>query len=75
MANERIPFRSRAESKSMFFRERLILNIANLRYELEVISILTPLPPIRTPKLAVLKAAGAPDKAKSSKTGKRWPCT
>ena len=56
MPNKPIPFHSRtsSDSQSIFFRERLILNVANLRYELDVISILTPLPPARGPKLAVL---------------------
>jgi len=43
-----------SESKSSFMRERLILHVANLRYELDVIAILTPLPPARGPKLALL---------------------
>jgi len=30
-------------------RQRLILNVANLRYELDVITILTPLPPAPAP--------------------------
>jgi len=38
-------------------RQRLILNVANLRYELDVITILTPLPPAPAPKLAALPAA------------------
>ena len=55
MANEPIPFHSQtgSGSKSIFMRERLILNVANLRYELDLIAILTPLPPIRKPQLAV----------------------
>ena len=43
-------------------RERLILNVANLRYELDVISILTPLPPERVPKLQVLAPPNAEQK-------------
>jgi hypothetical protein len=43
-------------------RERLMVNVANLRYELDVISILTPLPSERRPKLAVLAPTKAPDK-------------
>jgi hypothetical protein len=35
-------------------RERLILSIANLRSEFDVIGILTPLPRERKPKLEVL---------------------
>src|ERR1044072_9868457 len=48
-----IPFPSRTDSgsKSIFMRERLFLNVANLRYELDVISILTPLPPEPVPHL------------------------
>ena len=40
-------------------RERLIVNVGSLRYELDIISILTPLPPERKPKLAVLTPPSA----------------
>jgi len=43
MANELIPFPSRNKtgSNSIFTRERLIAKVANLRYEIEIISIAT----------------------------------
>jgi hypothetical protein len=61
MPKKPIPFRSltSSESKSIFFRERLILNVANLRYELDVISIRTPLPPVSRAQVA----PAAPSKA------------
>jgi hypothetical protein len=34
--------RTCSDSKSIFMRERFILNVANLRYALDIISILTP---------------------------------
>jgi hypothetical protein len=40
-------------------RKRLILNVANLRYELDVICILTPLPPKPRSNLEVLAPANA----------------
>ena len=54
MANKRNPFHSQinSQSKRILFRERLILNVANLRYELEMISVLTPLNPGPGPQLA-----------------------
>jgi hypothetical protein len=61
MPNTPIPFPSRTNpgSGSAFMRKRLILNVANLRYEFDVICILTPLPPKPITKLAVLAPANA----------------
>jgi len=68
MAEKPFPIRSRdsSDSKSIFMRERLILNIANLRYELEVIAILTPLPPAKGPELAVLPLSDAKRKPRAA---------
>jgi hypothetical protein len=54
MAEKPLPFRRSSDSKSIFMRERIILNVANLRYELDLIAILTPLPPAQQPKLATM---------------------
>ena len=56
MAKKPLLFRAGGnyDSKSIFMRERLILNVANLRYEFELIAILTPLPPARRSELTVL---------------------
>ena len=61
MANELIPFPSgtKTGSNSIFTRERLIARAANLRYEIEIISIITPLPPARKPKQPVLARSAA----------------
>ena len=58
MSKKPTPLASRtcSDSKSVFMRERLILNVANLRYELDIISILTPLPPAQRPRLAAMPA-------------------
>jgi hypothetical protein len=60
MADKPLPFRpsSTTDSKSIFIRERFILNVANLRYEFDLIAILTPLPPARRSELAVLPSPG-----------------
>jgi hypothetical protein len=59
MPNRPIPFPSRTNpgSGSVFIRKLLILNVASLRYELDVICILTPVPPKPRTKLAVLAPA------------------
>jgi hypothetical protein len=77
MSNKPISFppRNNSGSNSVFMRERMIINVANLRYELDLICILTPLPPVRTNQLAVLKPLGATDRSKSSKTRQRGPIT
>ena len=56
MAKKPLPSRTpgSSDSKSIFMRERFILNVANLRYEFDLIAILTPLPPAARSKLAVL---------------------
>jgi hypothetical protein len=56
MAEKPLPSRTpgSSDSKSIFMRERFILNVANLRYEFDPIAILTPLPPAGRSKLAVL---------------------
>ena len=52
MPNKVIPFTSAIspEPEAIFVRERLILNVASLRYELDLIGILTPLPPASAPQ-------------------------
>lgn len=68
MAEKLLPLRSggSSDSKSIFMRERLILNVANLRYELDLIAILTPLPPAGRPKLAVLPPSYAKRKPRAA---------
>jgi hypothetical protein len=67
MADKLLPFRSRdsSDSKSIFMRERLILNIAHLRYEFDWIAMLTPLPPAKGPELAVLPPSAAKRKPRA----------
>src|SRR6266567_7551714 len=61
MPNKVIPFPSgnTAKPETIFVRERLILNVASLRYEMELIGIFTPLPPkrVRQPKRPAVSTA------------------
>jgi hypothetical protein len=68
MADKPFKFRpgNSPDSKTIFMRERIILNVANLRYELDLIAILTPLPPARRAALAVMPLSDAKRKARST---------
>jgi hypothetical protein len=67
MAEKPLPFRSGSSaSKSIFLRERFMLNVANLRYEFELIAVLTPLPPARRAELAVLPPADPKRKGRAT---------
>jgi hypothetical protein len=54
------------DSKSIFVRERYILNVANSRYEFELIAILTPLPPAGRVGLAVMPFSDSKRRAPST---------
>src|SRR5215470_1987631 len=69
MANELTPFPSgtKTESNSIFTRQRLIARVANLRYEIEIIGIITPLRPVRKPKQpALARSAAVPNERKQA---------
>jgi hypothetical protein len=68
MSEKPLPFRrgSSSGSKTIFMRERIILNVANLRYELELIAILAPLPAVPRAALAVMPLSDAKRKARST---------
>ena len=69
MANELIPFPSgtKTGSNSIFTRQRLIARVANLRYEIEIIGIITPLRPARKPKQpALARSAAVPNERKQA---------
>ena len=61
MPNKVIPFPSgnTAKTETVFIRERLILNVASIRYEMELIGIFTPLSPkrVRQPKRPAVSTA------------------
>ena len=64
MSEKHLPFSS--GSKSIFMRERIILNVADLRYEFELIAILTLLPPAQRAELAVMPPSDGKRKGRST---------
>ena len=69
MADKPLKFRSDSgpNSQSIFMRERFILNVANLRYEFDLIAILTPLPPSKRADLIALPSAAAKRKGRGGR--------